>query len=124
MRFLSALLLSVLLSPLALSQTKPMLERKAELEFGDRRERIVIHKFLAGENRLLLVGKKTIRVLDVASLKFSESRPLEVPEFNEEKPRLSDKRLVSKADWSSDGKALYVIGADGKSVALWGLPGN
>jgi WD40 repeat protein len=107
MRFLSALLLSVLLPTLALPQTKPILERKAELEFGDQLERIITHKFLAGENRLLLVGKKTVRALDVAGAKFSESRPLEVPEFSEEKPRLfspDGRRMIVFGNYGSRGK--------------------
>jgi WD40 repeat protein len=47
-----------------------------------------------------------------------------VMDYNRKKPRLSDKALVSKADWSGDGKTLYVISADGRTVSLWRLIEN
>ncbi len=114
MRLLSLVLASLLCSLAVLSQSKPLLQLRGELVFGDGKDRIFIDKFLDHENQLLLVGNKTIRVLDVSSAKISESRLIDMPD-------LADKDLVSKAAWSSDGKTLYVISADGKSVLLWGL---
>ena len=73
MRFLSVFLLCVLCSVVTLSQTKPVLQSKGELDFGGPQERVVSDKFLSSENRLLLVGRKTIRLLDVANAKFLES---------------------------------------------------
>jgi WD40 repeat protein len=40
-------------------------------------------------------------------------------DYTKKKPRLSDKSLVSKADWSRDGKTLYVFSEDKKSVSIW-----
>jgi hypothetical protein len=36
-------------------------------------------------------------------------------------PRISKAPLVSKAYWSSDGKTLYIVSADKKSVSLWSM---
>ncbi|HEV2765018.1 MAG TPA: WD40 repeat domain-containing protein [Pyrinomonadaceae bacterium] len=100
MRFLSATLLCLLLSPAALPQTRQVLRHKGELEFGDAQERVLTHKLLPGENRLLLVGRKSVRVMDVAGAKFRESVPVEVPEFKEDAPRLI----------SPDGRRMLVFG--------------
>ena len=42
-------------------------------------------------------------------------------DYTKKKPRLSDKSLVSKAGWSPDGKTVYVISDDRKSISIWGL---
>jgi hypothetical protein len=45
-------------------------------------------------------------------------------DYSKKKPKLSDKSLVHQADWSDDGKTLYVINADGTSIELWNLLDN
>jgi hypothetical protein len=57
-------------SPVALSQTKPILERRGALEFGGQHGRITAHKFLGDEKRLLLVGYKITRLLDVLNARL------------------------------------------------------
>ncbi|HYG81150.1 MAG TPA: WD40 repeat domain-containing protein [Pyrinomonadaceae bacterium] len=100
MRILKSLVLCLLLSTVALPQGKPIFERQSDLEFGGAEETVVAHKFVEGENKLVLVGRKVVRVLDVASGKFSESRPVDVPEFNEDRPR----------EFSPDGRFMLVFG--------------
>src|SRR5688500_18150851 len=100
MRFISVLLLSLFLFPAALSQTKLLLERKAELALGDQKQHVLTHKFVGSENRLLLIGQKTVRVVDVAAGKLVASRPIDVPDFTEDKPRLV----------SPDGRRMIIFG--------------
>jgi outer membrane protein assembly factor BamB len=102
MAFLPTLLLCLFLSPIALSQTRTILEHKGEMQFGDGQERILAHKLLDGENKLLLVGRRTIRVLDVAGAKFAESRPIDVPEA-----MWDAKRLISP-----DGRRMIIYSND------------
>jgi hypothetical protein len=45
-------------------------------------------------------------------------------DYSKKKPRLSDTPLVSKADWSDDGKTVYIIDADKRSVSLCALVTN
>jgi hypothetical protein len=37
------------------------------------------------------------------------------------KPRLKRGPCVFKADWSNDGKAVYVVSADKKTVSFWSM---
>jgi hypothetical protein len=37
------------------------------------------------------------------------------------KPRLTKGPLVSQAEWSSDGNAVYIVSADKKSVSFWSM---
>src|SRR5688572_32965140 len=107
MRFLTAVVLSLLFFPAAFSQTKPILERKAELQFGDQKQHVVAHRFVSDQNRLLLIGQKTIWVVDVLKGKLLESRPIEVPDFRENKPRLvspDGRRMIVFGNYDSRGK--------------------
>jgi hypothetical protein len=45
------------------------------------------------------------------------SKPLDP----KKKPRLSTASLVSTADWGNDGKALYIVSADKKSISFWSM---
>ena len=40
------------------------------------------------------------------------------------KPKTVRKRMVGSADWSKDGNALYVFGANGQLVSLWEFTGD
>lgn len=163
MRLSNALILCLLLPTVVLPQGRPVLQRQAELEFGDLDEHVVADKYLGGENRLVLVGRKVIRVLDVANARFLESRPIEVPKFKEDRPReispdgrrmiifgnydsqaKEDKvkrppsvwnletgekiasldqttKPIRAALWSKNGKTLYVINSDRRTISLWRL---
>lgn len=114
-------LFCLLLSPIALSQSKPIFESKGAVVFPDGPERIMAHSFLDPENKLLVVGQKTIRLFDVISAKFVDSRPIETPEyFGEDNPRVI----------SPDGRKMLVFGNYGISnkqnkikrpAAIWDL---
>jgi WD40 repeat protein len=100
MKHSTALLLCLLLPTIVISQSNPILERRSNFEFGDAQERVVAFKFVGGENKLVLVGNKVVRVLDVTNAKVLSSRPLDVPEFNEDRPR----------EISPDGRRMIVFG--------------
>ena len=40
------------------------------------------------------------------------------------KPRMTHGKTVDSADWSKDGKSLYVFSSNGQSVSLWKLIEN
>ncbi len=146
MRFLSAFLLCLLCSPVALSQAKPVVQLKGELDFGDQQERIVADKFLEGENKLLLVGRKTIRLLDVVNAKLLESRSIEIPDFTEDNQRVispDGRRMLVFGNYDSrhktdkvkrppsiwdlqTGKQIAVLGKTAKPIraALWSKNGQ
>lgn len=95
------LLLCLLLAPAALPQSaKPALEHKGEFAFGEGFGNVIAHRFVEGEDRLVLVGPKVVRVIDVATATISEPRLIEVPDFNEDRHRLV----------SPDGRRLIIFG--------------
>jgi len=107
MRFFSALLACLLLSTAALPQTGPTLEHKADLAFAGESERVITHAYVAGEDKLIFVGRKTAWVVDVAGAKLAEILPLRVPEFTEDRPRLvspDGRRLLVFGNYGSAGK--------------------
>lgn len=100
MKVAYALLLCILLSTSALPQARrDIFERAAEVEFGGG-EKIVAHRLVAGENRLVLVGPKSVRVLDLSTARLTGSLAVDVPEATEFKPRLI----------SPDGRRMLVYG--------------
>lgn len=101
MKLGSCLLLCLLLAPAALPQSaKPVLEHKGDFAFGEPFGNVIAHRFVEGEDRLVLVGAKVVRVLDAATGKLSEPRLIVVPDFNEDGPRLV----------SPDGRRLIIFG--------------
>lgn len=96
----NCLLLCLLLSVAALPQVKPTLEHKGDFAFGERFGNVIAYRYVEGEDRIVLVGPKVARVLDVAAAKLSEPRLIEVPDFNEDGPRLI----------SPDGRRLIIFG--------------
>jgi len=87
-RFFSIALLVLLTSVAAFSQSRPILQPKAEMRIEDADDRIITEKFLPNENKLLLVSQKQIRVWDLVTEKLVASRPIDVPEITEDKPRV------------------------------------
>jgi WD40 repeat protein len=101
MRFLSTVLVCLTLSPTGFSQTKPVLRLNAKLDFtGPEKDRIVTYKFLDGRNELLLVGTKSVRIVDVTNGNVLESRRIDIPELNEDNTRVI----------SPDGRKMVVFG--------------
>lgn len=120
-RLLTAALLCLHLPAIARAQTGPVLEHTGDLVFSDEDgDSILVQRFLEGENRLILVGRKTVRVADTSNAKFLETRTLEMQDFKEEAPRVI----------SPDGRRMLVFGsynpsrgaAKGKAPAsVWDL---
>jgi len=50
-----------------------------------------------------------VKVFDSSTGQLLQTLVSPPMDYSKKKPRLSDKSLVSKADWSQDGKTLYVI---------------
>jgi hypothetical protein len=104
MRFLSLFLLSLLCIPVALGQTRPVWRLKGEFGFQDRKERIMLHRYLERENRLWLLGSESLLLLDVGNAKVLESRPSTLP-------ALAVSANCSFDDWvfSPDGRKILII---------------
>src|SRR5262245_66174009 len=81
MKFFAIFALSLIFSPIALSQDKEVIELKAEFEFGDGQGYIWWSRTLEGETKLLLVGERNIQLLDIENAKLLESRAVKLPEF-------------------------------------------
>ncbi|HEV2863358.1 MAG TPA: hypothetical protein VGX48_20250 [Pyrinomonadaceae bacterium] len=99
-RFLQAVLPCLLLTASALAQTRPILERRGEVAFGDERERVVAHRPV-GADRLVLVGLKSVRVLDAGAAKYVSERVVAVPKL----------RYDNKWEISPDGRRMLVYKA-------------
>jgi len=87
-RVLSLALLFFFTSVAAFSQSRPVLQAKAELRVDDAEDRIITEKLLPSENKLLLVGQKNIRMWDLVTSRLLASRPIDLPDLTEDKPRV------------------------------------
>ncbi|MCP9493138.1 MAG: hypothetical protein MSG64_01650 [Pyrinomonadaceae bacterium MAG19_C2-C3] len=121
MKSIIVFLLCLTFSSSAISQTKPVLQAKGVLDFsGQQPDTIITHKFLAGENKLLLVGSKTVRLLDVANAKFLESRLIEIVDFSEDRERVispDGRRMLVSGNYNSNDKKDRVK----RSASIWDL---
>src|SRR2546421_5634755 len=121
MRFLSIFLLCLLCTPVALAHEftppKPIVQFKDNLGLNSL-EFIIWHKYLADENKLLLLGDKTLQLLDVANAKLIESRPVTLP-------TLEARGGYDISEWviSPDGHKLLIVGhpeaRDGAKQLAW-----
>lgn len=104
MRFLSLLLLCVLSMPVALGQTRPVWRLKGDFGFQDRKERIMLDKYMERENRLWLLGSESLLLLDVGNAKVLESKPSAFP-------ALAVSANCDFDDWvfSPDGRKILII---------------
>jgi len=87
-RVISITLLFFFTSVAAVSQSRPVLQAKAELRLEDAEDQIITEKLLPSENKLLLVGQKNIRLWDSVTGKLLASRPIDLPDITEDKPRV------------------------------------
>jgi WD40 repeat protein len=119
MKFFAIFALSLIFSPIALSQDKEVIELKAEFEFGDGQGYIWWSRTLEGETKLLLVGERNIQLLDIENAKLLESRAVKLPEFR------TSFRYDPRSDWviSPDGRKMLIIGhhdsKDGSKQLAW-----
>ena len=101
MRLLSTVLVCLIVSPNGFSQTKPLLQLNASVDFaGLEKDKVVACKLLDGRNELLLVGTKSVRIVDAANGNVIESRPIDIPELSEDNQRVI----------SPDGRKMLVFG--------------
>lgn len=112
-------LLVLILSPATLSQSKTVVQLKGELVLEDAKDNILAHKFLA-DGRLLLVTRRTVRLVDPSSGKLLESRPIDTGDFCEDSDRMIN----------PDGRRMLVFGNRGcaskkdkikRPPAIWNL---
>ena len=109
MRLLKVFLLCLLCAPVALAfQFKPplrLMQFKDNLGLKDSSEYIIWHKYLPDENRLLLISRDTLQLIDVGQAKVVESRPAQLP-------TLDVRRGYDYSDWviSPDGRKMLIIG--------------
>jgi WD40 repeat protein len=69
----------------------------------------------------LTYSNQYVKVFDTRTGELLQELVAPPMDYTKKKPRLSDKTLVSEAGWSYDGRTLYVLGADGRTVSLWWL---
>jgi WD40 repeat protein len=106
MKFPIAILLVLLCFPTAFSQTKPVVEDKGNFGLYAVHDSILLHKYLERENRLMLVGRKNLQLLDLEDFKVIETRPIAL--------QFADRRSEYQyIDWP--------ISPDGRRIALLGL---
>jgi WD40 repeat protein len=101
MRRSAALLLCLLLPAAAVSQRGPLLERVAEVKFGEATgEIITVHGLVRGESRIVLASWKSVNVLDIATGKLVASQTIDAPDISEDQLRLI----------SPDGRRILIYG--------------
>src|SRR6266496_3186767 len=88
-------------SPVVPSQTKPVVQSRIQLDFAQQeQDQITSDRFLQKEDTLVLVGKKTIKRVDLKTGTFIQSVPINLPESVEDNERMI----------SPDGANLLVFG--------------
>lgn len=85
--------------------------------------KIVPHR---NDRMFLTYSKEYVKVYDAqtgAVLQILVEPPIDTskPQEPGKKPRLKRGPLVSKAAWSNDGNAVYVVSADKKTVSFWSV---
>jgi hypothetical protein len=107
MRILVEILLLLVICPVTLSQTN-RLQLVKELDFGGRvKDQIVTHKFLERENQILLVGRRSVRIMDAVTGEVVENRLLDIEEFGEDNPRIispDNRRMLVFGNHSFDDR--------------------
>ena len=82
-------LLCLAVSPVVPSQTKPVVQSRIQLDFAQQeQDQITSDRFLQKEDTLVLVGKKTIKRVDLKTGTFIQSVPINLPESVEDNERM------------------------------------
>ncbi len=82
MRILKVFLLVLFLSILSFAQPSEALQFKARIGFIETGERIIAQKFFADDNKLVLIGRKSIQLWDVENAKLIAARPHDIPNLD------------------------------------------
>jgi len=134
MRFPTLLLLTLVSFSTTFSQPKAIVRDKGTFGLHVMADSIRQHKYLEEENQLLLVGWKSYQVLDLTNFRVIHTQnidltgqllqtvfePMVVIDLMGKIKRTRG-NTVRSADWSKNGKTLYVFSADGSSISLWQL---
>ncbi|HYW74737.1 MAG TPA: hypothetical protein VE961_27170 [Pyrinomonadaceae bacterium] len=86
-RVLAIMVLTIIAAAETCSQTRSGFHLKNEIK-NDAGDDIVVTKLFPGENKLLVVGKKSVRLWDLTGAKVVSSCAIDVPEMTEDHPRL------------------------------------
>jgi hypothetical protein len=70
-------------------------------------------------NLLLTVSNQYVKIIDSITGELLQTVVAPPMDYTKKKPRLSNKPLVLKGDWSADGRSLFTISHDRKSISLW-----
>jgi WD40 repeat protein len=103
-KLLSIMLLTVLCSGVALAQTKPHLRKVGDFgptDFGPNvaTEYIGWDKYLEDKNQLLLIGSKTLQLIDLTTRKVIQTHPVTLPS-----------QRSSEWQISPDGRRMLILG--------------
>lgn len=118
MRFLRAFLPSLLCAASALAQAGPVFEYRGNFGLHGAGDFILWHKYLEAEDRLLVVGQKSLQLIDLAGARVVETRHVTLP-------LRSSRGWEAGDDWdiSPDGRRMLVVGhrdaVDGKRRLAW-----
>lgn len=116
MRILKFFSLVLILSCASFAQVAPeILQFKARIGFSQNDERIIAWKFFEGDDKLVIVGRKSVQFWDVPNAKLLQSFAHEIP--NPDKGNLS-------VGISPNGQSaiLYGFGKDkGQEASVWNL---
>ncbi len=104
MKFLKLLLL-LLLPATVLPQSKPIVEDKGNFGLHVTNDSIILHQYLERENQLLLIGYKSLQLLDLTNFKVLETRPIDLPTAN-----IRHDYELSSWVISPDGRRMLVLG--------------
>ncbi len=140
------ILLCLLYSPLAVAQSPDIFHLRAEIKSSEPGDRIYAYRLLDGENKLILVGQASMRVLDLTTARVLETYPISIPGIAEDSPRLicpNGQRMLVFGNYDSrrkedrikrppaiwdlrTGKQIAVLQGLGKPVraAIWSANGK
>lgn len=103
MKLISALLLVLILSAVALSQ-QTKFEFVRDYDFAGRvKDSIVAYKYLYQEDEILLIGRRSVRKMDAISGRVLDDRVLDIEEYGEDSPRLispDNRRMIVFGNYS------------------------
>jgi hypothetical protein len=87
MKVWTSFILCLLLLSSVAAQTNPSLKQVVDTVVNDVGEPILAHRFL-DDHRLMLVSESLVRIMDMTTGRYLETRPLKTPTFCEERLRL------------------------------------
>jgi WD40 repeat protein len=106
MKISTLVLLLLMFSSLAFSQSLPIVEDKGNFGLHIVNDSIIWHKYLAEKNQLLLIGRKNIQLLDLTNFKVIETRPFDLSQVQ----LRADEYDYTNWPISPDGRRIVLLG--------------